>query len=328
MSPSFRIFCTLWLVTAGSIGSPSQCIASVNAPKGAVEVRQAAVRLSDVFTGIPQDADDEIAQAPTPCRQETYDVNVLTRLASKYHLNWKARSLADHVTVTAACTRISADAIALQIKQALTDKGIGGEVKDSIDVAFDNHALEVDLPADQTPGFSLNNFTYDAVSKYFRADVVAQSSSGPFAVPVTGRITVKHSVPVLAHRLEGGAVIAANDIDWVAVPDDRINASVITESNQLVGFQLRRDTEGGQIFHSHDVMPPQFVSRGKLVTLKIETDFMTLTAQGKALQDGGPGDVVRVLNLQSDRVVEGVAESDGMVRVSIADKVANTDANN
>jgi flagellar basal body P-ring formation protein FlgA len=328
MKPSFRIFCTLWLVTAGSIGSPGQCVAFANAPKGEVEVRQAAVRLSDVFTGINQDTDEDIAQAPMPCRQETYDVNVLTRLANKYHLDWKARSLADHVIVASGCTRISADQIATQIKQALTSKGVGGEAKDSVDVAFDNHALEVDLPADQSSGFALNNFTYDSVSKYFHADVVAQSAFGPFAVPVSGRITVKHSVPVLAHRLEGGSVIAANDLDWIDVPEDRINPSVLTQADQLVGYQLRRDTEGGQIFHDHDVTALKLVARGKLVTLKIETDFMTLTAQGKALQDGGPGDVVRVLNLQSDRVIEGVAESDGVVRVAIAQKVAEVHGEN
>jgi len=73
-------------------------------------------------------------------------------------------------------------------------------------------------------------------------------------------------------------------------------------------------------------MAPKLVARGKLVTLLIETPFMNLSAQGKALQDGSAGDVVRVLNLQSDRVIEGIAESDGVVRVLSTQKVAEAHA--
>jgi flagella basal body P-ring formation protein FlgA len=322
MKSSFRVFCTLWLVAAGTAGSPAASAANLNVPKGEIEVRATIVKLSDVFSGISESSDDDIAQAPAPCRQETYDVNVLTRLSDKYHLDWKARSLADHVVVSSACTRIPASAIAAQVKKAVADKDTTLGAKNSIEVAFDNHALEIDLPADQTPGFALNNFTYDPVSKYFRADVVADTSSGPFAVPVTGRITIRHSVPVLAHRLEAGTIIAASDIDWLDVPEDHINPSVVADTDQLIGRALRRDTEGGEMFHGHDVMPPRLVARGKLVTLKIETPFMMLTAEGKALQDGSAGDVVRVLNLQSDRVIEGTAESEGVVRVVSAQKVA------
>ena len=56
--------------------------------------------------------------------------------------------------------------------------------------------------------------------------------------------------------------------------------------------------------------------RGSLVTMKIETPFMTVTAQGKAQQDGAEGEIVRVINTQSNRVVEGTVTGPGMYRNS------------
>jgi flagella basal body P-ring formation protein FlgA len=42
---------------------------------------------------------------------------------------------------------------------------------------------------------------------------------------------------------------------------------------------------------------------------------MYLTAQGKALDDGGQGSVIRVANTQSNRTIEAVVQAAGRVAV-------------
>ncbi|HBM90920.1 MAG TPA: hypothetical protein DD400_03465, partial [Rhodospirillaceae bacterium] len=59
-----------------------------------------------------------------------------------------------------------------------------------------------------------------------------------------------------------------------------------------------------------------------LVTLKIETPYLLVTTQGRALQDAALGEVVRVTNTQSDRVIEGVVIRSGVVRVGMLRKMA------
>lgn len=316
-----RFLLTLGLVIGASIGSPQPCAAdTVVTLRGETEVRRVAVRLSDVFTGVPAEIDRDIAQSPAPGKQVTYDVNVLTRLANKYRLDWEPQSYNDHTVITTACTRISADmirdAVVRKIKDGQDDN------RGNIDVSFDNHALEVDLPADQGAEFTLANFNYDIIGRRFSTNLMAQTAGGPFSVPVTGRITVKRNIPVLNHRLEGGTVIGAADINFVAITTDKINASVITEARDLIGRELRRDTDADEVLHTHDIIPPRFVTRGSLITLKIETPFMLLTAQGKALQDGSEGDVVRVLNTQSNRMLEGTVAGPGTVLIHTTQKMA------
>lgn len=315
----------LWLVFVGIVGSPQPCSADTPVTlKGRTEVHRMAVRLSDVFDGVPAEIDRDIAQAPAPGKEVTYDVNVLMRVAQKYRLDWEPQSLADHAVISTPCTRITTDTIReAVIQKARESEGFVATKDSAVDVVFDNHALEVDLPADQAPDFTLNNFAYDPVNKFFHTDLVADTSSGPFSVPVTGHLIIKISVPVLSHRLEGGTTISANDLEWIQVSEDRVHTSIVTNEHDLIGRELRRDTNGGELLSTHDVIPPRFVVRGSLVTLQIETPYMFLAVQGKALQDGGKNDVVRVMNMQSNRVIEGTVAGPGTVVVhTIGEKMA------
>ena len=245
MSKTFHTLFVLWLIIACSIGSPQPCAADTLVTlRGEVQMKRTVVKLSDVFDGVPASVDADIAQAPAPGKQVTYDSTVLNRLAQKYHLSWEPQSTTDHVVLTSASTRITADIIREAVIKRVKENNPlpkGGEV----DVAFDNHTLQVDLPADRGNDFVLNNFDYDSTSKHFRTDLVADGAGGPFSVPVTGRIVLKRSVPTLAHRVEGGSTLSAADLDITVVPEDRINGAVVTDISQLVGRELRRDTDEG-----------------------------------------------------------------------------------
>jgi flagella basal body P-ring formation protein FlgA len=312
--PSFRLLVFLLTLMIGA--APSMAVAAP-ALKGEAEISGPVVRLSDVFNGLPEGVDCDIASAPLPGKSITYNVSTLSYLAKQYQLDWKPASLADHMVITSAAARITADDIGKAVVEKLKDQ----DVKGIINVLFDNHALAVNLPTDQPSDFALNNFEYDATNKRFHADFVAESDSGPLTFPVTGRIAIQHSVPVLVHRLESGTVIGAADIDWMAVSDDRMGG-VVTNADQLIGHELRRDTDGDQPLHEHDIIPARLVVRGTLVTMKIETPLMVITAQGKALQDGAMGDVVRINNSDSNRMIEGTVSGPGLVTVSGSQKFA------
>lgn len=286
--------------------------------KTTTEVNRPAIRLADVFDGVPEGIDRDIATAPAPGKSVTYDVHVLSKLAEQYRLDWQPQSLSDRAVLTRAATRITQDMILAAVLDKLKEQDIKGKVE----AVFDNRALEVDLPADRQPDFALNNFEYDASTKRFRADIRAETGSSPIILPVTGRVNVSRNVPVLAHRLDVGATIAEADLEWMTVPDEHVTVDTVTEAAQVVGHELRHDVTVGQPLRTHDVMPQRLVVRGSIVTMKIETPYMLITAQGRALQDGGAGDVVRVTNTQSNRVVEGVVEASGIVRIPTAQKLA------
>jgi flagella basal body P-ring formation protein FlgA len=65
-----------------------------------------------------------------------------------------------------------------------------------------------------------------------------------------------------------------------------------------------------------DLVRPQIVQRNEAVTITYEVPGIMLTVRGKATEAGAMGDVVGVLNIQSNRTVQATVTGPG--RVSIA----------
>jgi flagella basal body P-ring formation protein FlgA len=315
-----RRFFSVWLIVAGCIGSPELCKAdTVVTLHGDSDLRRPVVRLSDLFNGVPVGLDREIAQAPVPGQSAVYDAHVLEKLADKYRLDWHAASLSDHVTLSMTSTRITADDLSAAVVKRIGESGVHGE----IEISFDNRNADINLSSDQRPDFVLNNFDFDAASKRFRCEVVAGRGIGSLTMQLTGKASVKRRVPVLAHRLDSGTVISMNDIDWITVPDERVTTTVVTDAEQVVGHELRHVIGDNDVIHTNDVIPARLVTRGSLVTLKVQTPYMQVTSQGRALQDGAVGEVVRVNNTQSNRMVEGSVTGPAEVTVHIGQKFAS-----
>lgn len=307
----------LGLLIAAALIGPARANTVVTL-RPSVEINRAAVLLSDVFAGVPEGIDRPIAIAPLPGKSVTYDVRVLTKLAEQYRLEWKATAMTEQAVLTRAATRITAD----MIRDAVAEKLPMEKIKGKVDITFDNRSLEVNLPADREAKFTLANFNYDQLSRRFRAELQAETGATPPALQITGRVFIKRDVPVLAKRLDAGTTVGEADIDWLTVPEERITNDTITDARSLVGRELRRETAEGQMLRLRDVIPPRLVTRGSLVTMRVETPYMLVTAQGRAMQDGAYGEVVRLTNTQSNRVVEGTVTGAGIVRVPTAQKMA------
>jgi flagella basal body P-ring formation protein FlgA len=282
--------------------------------RSAADVAGPAIRLSDVFSGLTPTQDRDIAVAPQPGKSVTYDARILARLAEQYRLSWQPQNLTDKAVLTRASVAITSD----MIRNAVIAKLAEAKLNGTPDIQFDRRDLELLLPVDQTPDFTLNNFSYDSVAKRFRADLVTGPTAAPISRAISGRVSLKRDVPVLTNPLTAGSIIGNHDIVWLTLPEERIQNDMATNAAQLIGSAVKRDVAEGQVIRLRDVMPPRLVTRGSLVTLKVETSLLQVTAQGRALQDGAKGDVIRITNTQSNRMVEGVVEGPGLVRIMTA----------
>jgi flagella basal body P-ring formation protein FlgA len=261
------------------------------------------IRLSDVFEGVPDNKEADIAIAPAPGKSVTYNAAVVASVAKQHKLAWQPQSQADQIVLTRAATTITPAMIQKAVMAKIQEEG---RLPSGVaDVVFDNKHLAVLLPSEQMPDFSLVYFSYDQATHRFRAAL---------------------SLPVLASRLTTGTVISARDLNWIMVPEEQLSNDILAQADHIVGQELRHDQAEGDFIRTRDIIPPRLVTRGDLVTLKIETPTMLITTQGRALQDGARHDAVRVKNSQSGRIVEGLVEADGIIRVTTLQKVAVLDS--
>mgnify|MGYP000377384125 CR=1 FL=1 len=125
----------------------------------------------------------------------------------------------------------------------------------------------------------------------------------------------------------GGAAFAQ-----MVVPTRTIRAaSIITEVDVMLaagqmpqGFERAADVIGqearvtlyaGRPILVPDVGPPALVTRNQIVSLRFEAAGLIITTEGRALDRGGVGDRIRIMNLTSRSTLFGLIKPDGAVQV-------------
>lgn len=124
------------------------------------------------------------------------------------------------------------------------------------------------------------------------------------------------SIPVMKNRLRYGDKITAEDINFIDVPASKVRDNVITKEEDLIGKTPRRFVQANRPIREQDITTEILVEKGNMVSLVYYTKYMELKASGTALDSGSKGDVIRVKNASSGKVVQGSVEAAGLVKVS------------
>ena len=277
------------------------------------------IHLGDLFRHAGERADAIVAYAPAPGKVAMFDVNWLYRVAQAYGLGWRPFTLQDRATVRRSSQVICSGDIARQVREALNERGVDPELQ----VALSNPGLRLFVAADRATTVAIEDLAYDAVTRRFSA-IVAAPADDPAAqrIRVTGRTFATTEVPVPRRRIVADKVITEGDLEWISMRSDRVPREAVMEATDLVGMVPRRSLRAGQPVRPADVGRPILVTKGTVVTMVVRAPMMTLTAKGRALDDGSEGDTVRIANTESKKVVDATVIGASTVTVNLAGQVA------
>jgi len=91
----------------------------------------------------------------------------------------------------------------------------------------------------------------------------------------------------------------------------------ITDKTKVLGLMTRRPIAAGTPLNDSMLAKPPVVTRGSAVTIIVRSGDSIITASGMALQQGSEGEVIRVQNLDSKRVVSACVVDKETVQVMI-----------
>lgn len=134
---------------------------------------------------------------------------------------------------------------------------------------------------------------------------------------VSVAVETETTVLVLRHALPRQAAIGPQDVEPQTRRLPGSAAAFIHELAALQGQRLKRAVPAGTVLTANLLTPDILVRRGQQVTLIAASGPVEIRARGQALSEGSTSDRVRVQNLSSRKVVEGVVQSDGVVRVDL-----------
>jgi flagella basal body P-ring formation protein FlgA len=131
-------------------------------------------------------------------------------------------------------------------------------------------------------------------------------------------VTLESDVPVLVLR-QSAARGERLSVAQVTAETRRVSgpaAAYVTDTAALARHTLTRSLPAGAVLTADALLPDYIIRQGQAVTLIAATSGIEVRAAGKALEDGREGARVRVQNLASLRVVQGVVDANGTIEVT------------
>jgi flagella basal body P-ring formation protein FlgA len=116
---------------------------------------------------------------------------------------------------------------------------------------------------------------------------------------------------VAARNIRAGSLIVATDI---VTPQDR---DALRRAIDIVGMEAGRTFYQGQPIDETKLRAPTLIKRNTIVQMEYARGPMTISAEGRALDPGGLGDRIRVMNLGSKRIVTVVVTGENAVRANL-----------
>lgn len=125
-------------------------------------------------------------------------------------------------------------------------------------------------------------------------------------------VAVRADIVVPTRTIRPQSVITAADVQ--AVTGSR--ADVFDNALDVVGQEARVALYAGRPIRFADIGPPALVDRNQIIQLHYQGAQLTISTEGRALERGGIGDRIRIMNLNSRATLFGLVQADGTVRVS------------
>lgn len=305
---------------ASQIGSAATEVASiptiVNLNKDII-IEGDIVYLNDIFSGLNEEQQRPIARSPELGRDVELSARWLWALAQKNDVDWQPSSHLDTASVSRAGQILDASDIRNSIESALLERGL----TDGKKIEFDRKDRDLNIPAEIDATIRIENVSYRPGRKRFTAQIVIPATGRPYInKAISGYLIEMVNVPVLKNRLSKGDVIKSQDIHWITIEESKLNKNAITDLDDLIGMTPKHSIKDKVIIRTNDLDTPKAVNKNGLVTMLLHSGTLVLRAQGRALENGAMGEVIRIVNTQSNTEVNGTVTGAGLVTVSLINK--------
>ncbi|MGY4534376.1 flagella basal body P-ring formation protein FlgA [Pseudomonas sp. TE3786] len=176
------------------------------------------------------------------------------------------------------------------------------------------HELPTALPAQACSQPLAVKRTGDDPSPLARQRFVLNCADTPaWKINAVSQATVFVAVVFASVPLERGQSIAAEDLKLQPVNIAKASRGYFNQVEQVAGLSAKRRIREGQMLSPALLAGAVLVKRGQQVEIRASQDGIQARAVGEALGNGQLGEVIKVRNLGSEKVIEGKVIEAGVV---------------
>lgn len=311
-----RLLFALFLTVPASRAAAVELQALPVVLKQKAEVSDEYIRLGDLFSGLDAAADrTPAAPAPALGKDAILTAEWLKQLAKKHNIDWTPSPDQSTATVHRAADKIGEEEVKAALTAALREKGL----PETADLLIQKGDLPLLVPARSDWRLEPVRAEYNAQRQTFEVETDLTVNQNKLSSPVfSGKVRLFVTVPVARRDMKAGQIVTRDDIAVNRIAQDGRRRIDPANVDDLIGKEIKRTVRAGQNITANDVQTQVMVAKGKVVTLNFSKGNIMLSAKGKALENGGLGDSVRVMNLQSKSVVQGTVTGPETVLIPAA----------
>ncbi|MFO1189287.1 MAG: flagellar basal body P-ring formation chaperone FlgA [Alphaproteobacteria bacterium] len=301
-------------------------IAAAMAPAKAaseIVVRDDVIRIGDIFPNAGDQAETIVLRAPAPGERTHLDARWLAQAARAYGITWHPADRDGGLTVERASEVVAPGIIGKALGTALAKLAGAGNAE------LGGRPPEIHLVAGTTPKIDIEDLKFEWDTRRFSATIaVSAADQRVRRARVSGYYYESVRLPVLRRPVTAGEIISAADIELVSIRGRRLPADAVHDAELAIGKAARRTLRTGEPIRVTDIQQPMLVVKKSLITLMVQSPYLTITTQGRALEDGVLGDTVQATNIKSGKTVVGVITGPDTVLVRSDAPVALSSASN
>jgi flagellar basal body P-ring formation protein FlgA len=135
--------------------------------------------------------------------------------------------------------------------------------------------------------------------------------AGLIAASILANTSATAEELVSSRIIRAGSILSATDI---VAPN---NHEALRRAVDIIGMETTRTLYKGQTINTTTLRTPTLIKRNAIVKMEYIKGPMTISSEGRALDKGGLGDRVRVINLTSKRIVTVIVTGADSVKAQL-----------
>lgn len=281
--------------------------------KSDIRIDAEFITLADLFHLSGPKGSINVLRSPKPGAKLAIPAGALARFVGRQGLRWDNALRLRQVVVARNSTVIRIEEIRDVLELAFDDMGLNS----AIDLKFHNRNLAIHMPVGLVPELTVETLNHNPGTGNFNAEIRTPADNGETLLTmISGRTIEVQTIPILARPIPRGEVVTAADLKTVRMPINRMGANIVTQIEDIIGMETKRSLRPDQPLRITDLKRPTLIKKGAMVTMTFETQGIRLANIGRALETGGAGDIINVINPRSHKTV--MARVTGNNRVSVA----------
>lgn len=142
-------------------------------------------------------------------------------------------------------------------------------------------------------------------------------SDTPWRIFITGRVQVLRKILLTSVPISKGHIFKASDIKIKKMDISKVPMNYFQDQARVINKVAKRNIRAGSVLNANILTDPLLIKRGDSVNIIAANNGFKITMKGIAMTNGSRGDNIKVKNIRTKKVIQGIIISRHSVKVRI-----------